>query len=74
MISAATGAMALVMGSLVKDHGLQYLLAASALTGVLQIGAGALKLGSLMRIRHLIVGSPTTTLLRTSPVPVLVLR
>jgi SulP family sulfate permease len=49
MISAATGAMALVMVTLVKDHGLQYLLAASALTGVLQIGAGLLKLGSLMR-------------------------
>ncbi len=49
MISAATGAMALVMVTLVKDHGLQYLLAATLLTGVLQIGAGALRLGSLMR-------------------------
>jgi SulP family sulfate permease len=49
MISAATGAMALVMVTLVKDHGLQYLLAATLLTGVLQIGAGYLKLGSLMR-------------------------
>lgn len=49
MISAATGAMALVMVSLVKDHGLQYLLAATLLTGVLQIGAGLLKLGVLMR-------------------------
>lgn len=49
MISAATGAMALVMVTLVKDHGLQYLLAASLLTGVLQIGAGLLKLGALMR-------------------------
>ncbi|NLC36988.1 MAG: SulP family inorganic anion transporter, partial [Alcaligenaceae bacterium] len=49
MISAATGAMALVMVTLVKDHGLQYLLAATLLTGVLQIAAGALKLGSLMR-------------------------
>jgi SulP family sulfate permease len=37
MISAATGAMALVMVTLVKDHGLQYLLAATVLTGVLQI-------------------------------------
>ncbi len=36
MISAATGAMALVMVTLVKDHGLQYLLAATILTGVLQ--------------------------------------
>ena len=41
MISAATGAMALVMVTLVKDHGLQYLLAATVLTGVLQIVAGA---------------------------------
>jgi SulP family sulfate permease len=49
MISAATGAMALVMVTLVKDHGLQYLLAATLLTGVLQIGAGALRLGALMR-------------------------
>src|SRR5690554_3730862 len=49
MISAATGAMALVMVTLVKDHGLQYLLAATLLTGVLQILAGALKLGALMR-------------------------
>ena len=49
MISAATGAMALVMVLLVKEHGLQYLLAATVLTGVLQIGAGLLKLGALMR-------------------------
>ncbi|MGL5292238.1 MAG: SulP family inorganic anion transporter, partial [Aeromonas sp.] len=49
MISAATGAMALLMVTLVKDHGLQYLLAATVLTGVLQIAAGYLKLGSLMR-------------------------
>ncbi|ENX38277.1 SulP family inorganic anion transporter [Acinetobacter sp. NIPH 2100] len=49
MISAATGAMALVMASLVKEHGLQYLLAATLLTGVLQIMAGYLKLAKLMR-------------------------
>ncbi|WP_372875547.1 SulP family inorganic anion transporter [Pseudomonas sp.] len=49
MISAATGAMALLMVTLVKNHGLEYLLAATLLTGVLQIGAGYLKLGSLMR-------------------------
>lgn len=49
MISAATGAMALLMVTLVKDHGLEYLLAATLLCGVLQIGAGYLKLGSLMR-------------------------
>ena len=49
MISAATGAMALLMVTLVKEHGLQYLLAATLLTGVLQIVAGLLKLGNLMR-------------------------
>lgn len=49
MISAATGAMALLMLTLVKEHGLQYLLAATVLTGVLQVIAGYLKLGSLMR-------------------------
>ncbi|WP_431064929.1 SulP family inorganic anion transporter [Methylotuvimicrobium sp.] len=48
MISAATGAMALLMVTLVKDHGLQYLLAATLLTGVLQIVAGYIKFGSLM--------------------------
>ncbi len=48
MISAATGAMALLMVTLVKEHGLQYLLAATLLTGVLQIIAGYFKLGSLM--------------------------
>ncbi|GIU03951.1 sodium-independent anion transporter [Shewanella sp. c952] len=49
MISAATGAMALLMVTLVKEHGLQYLLAATVLTGLLQILAGYLKLGDLMR-------------------------
>lgn len=49
MISAATGAMALLMVTLVKDHGLQYLLAATILTGIIQIGFGALKLGGIMK-------------------------
>ncbi|PIA06056.1 sodium-independent anion transporter (plasmid) [Enterobacter cloacae] len=49
MISAATGAMALLIVTLVKNHGLEYLLAATLLCGVLQIAAGYLKLGSLMR-------------------------
>jgi len=49
MISAATGAMALVMTTLVKNHGLEYLLAASILCGILQIIAGFIKLGDLMR-------------------------
>lgn len=58
MISAATGAMALLMVLLVKEHGLQYLLAATILTGVLQIAAGYLKLGSLMSFvsRTVVIG------------------
>jgi len=58
MISAATGAMALVMVLLVKEHGLQYLLAATVLTGVLQIVAGWFRLGTLMRFvsRSVITG------------------
>lgn len=49
MISAATGAMAVVMVTLVKDHGLQYLLAATLLTGVLQIILGYLHIARMMR-------------------------
>jgi SulP family sulfate permease len=49
MISAATGAMAVLLVSLVRDHGLEYLLPATVLTGLLQIAAGAFKLGDLMR-------------------------
>jgi len=58
MISAATGAMALVMVMLVKEHGLQYLFAATVLTGVLQIVAGFFRLGGLMRFvsRSVITG------------------
>ncbi|WP_284141199.1 MULTISPECIES: SulP family inorganic anion transporter [unclassified Virgibacillus] len=49
MISAATGATALVMVTLVADYGLQYLLAATILTGIIQIGMGIVKLGRLMK-------------------------
>ncbi|MCV9884445.1 SulP family inorganic anion transporter [Metabacillus halosaccharovorans] len=49
MISAATGATALLMTTLVADYGLQYLLAATILTGVIQIIMGVLKLGRLMK-------------------------
>ena len=48
MISAATAATALLMVTLVKDHGLQYLLAATVLAGVLQIIAGYLNLHKFM--------------------------
>ncbi|MDZ5713110.1 SulP family inorganic anion transporter [Jeotgalibacillus sp. HH7-29] len=49
MISGATGAMALLMVTLVADHGLQYLFAATILTGFIQLIMGVLKLGKLMR-------------------------
>jgi SulP family sulfate permease len=50
MISGATGAMAVVMVSLVADHGVQYLFAAIMLAGAIQISAGLLKLGKFIRI------------------------
>lgn len=58
MISAATGAMALLMITVVKDHGLEYLFAATILTGVIQILFGWLKLGRYMRFvpRSVMVG------------------
>jgi SulP family sulfate permease len=49
MISAATAATAVLMVTLVKDHGLQYLLAATVLAGLLQISAGFMRLGFVMR-------------------------
>ncbi len=49
MISAATAATAVLMVTLVRDHGLEYLLAATVLAGVMQIAAGFLKLGYVMR-------------------------
>jgi len=49
MISAATGAMALVVVSLVDEHGVEYLLAAAILAGLFQIALGALGVAKLMR-------------------------
>ncbi len=49
MISAATAAIALLLIDLVRDHGIQYLFAATVLMGLIQIAAGALRLGALMR-------------------------
>lgn len=49
MISGATGAMALVMVPLVKDYGLDYLLAATILTGVIQLLFGVFKVAKLMK-------------------------
>lgn len=45
MISAATGSMALLMTSLVANHGLDYLFAATILTGFIQFLMGVFKLG-----------------------------
>lgn len=58
MISAATGAMALLMVTLVKEHGLQYLLVATLLTGVIQVIAGVARVGTVMRFvsRSVITG------------------
>ncbi|MFE4074752.1 SulP family inorganic anion transporter [Peribacillus sp. YIM B13477] len=49
MISAATGAMALLMVPLVKEHGLNYLLAATILTGVIQVIFGVFKIARFMK-------------------------
>jgi SulP family sulfate permease len=49
MISAATAATAVLMVTLVKNHGLQYLFAATVLMGIIQIAACALRLGLLMK-------------------------
>jgi len=58
MISAATAATAVLMVTLVRDYGLEYLLATTVLAGLLQIIAGILKLGSLMRFvsRSVLIG------------------
>ena len=50
MISGATGAMAVVMVSLVATHGVAYLFAAVVLTGLIQISAGVLRLGKFIRL------------------------
>jgi len=49
MISAATAATAVLFGTLVREHGLQYLLAATILAGIIQIVAGWLRIGYLTR-------------------------
>ena len=50
MISGATGALAVVMVSLVMDHGVQYLFATVVLMGILQLLAGVFKLGKFIRM------------------------
>jgi SulP family sulfate permease len=50
MISGATGALAVVMVSLVADHGVQYLFATVVLMGILQILSGIFRLGKFIRM------------------------
>lgn len=50
MISGATGAIAVVLVALVKTHGVEYIFATVILAGLIQISAGLLKLGKLMRL------------------------
>jgi SulP family sulfate permease len=58
MISAATAATAVLMITLVRDHGLQYLLVATVLAGLLQIAAGVFRLAFVMKFvsRSVMVG------------------
>lgn len=58
MISGATGAMALLMITLIADHGLEYLLATTILTGILQVLFGIFKLARFMKFipRSVMVG------------------
>ncbi len=50
MISGATGAVAIVLVLLAKSHGVEYILATVILAGILQVGAGLLKLGKFIRL------------------------
>ena len=50
MISGATGAVAVVIVSLVKDHGVEYVFAAVVLAGLIQVVAGLLRLGKFIRL------------------------
>ncbi|MBO3271576.1 SulP family inorganic anion transporter [Hymenobacter defluvii] len=50
MISGAAGSVAVVIVSLVQQHGVEYLFAAVALMGLIQIGVGLLRLGKFIRL------------------------
>jgi len=65
MISAATGAMALLMVPLVRDYGLDYLLAATILTGIIQILFGVFK------VTKLAIPCPRDSLFLSLPVSVI---
>ena len=75
MISGATGALAVVMVSLVVEHGAEYLFATVVLMGVLQLIAGVSKLGKFIRMvpepvmLGFVNGLAIVCLLYTSPSP-----
>src|SRR5690554_3127636 len=50
MISGATGAVAVVIVALAKSHGVEYIFATVILAGIIQVAAGSLRLGKLMRL------------------------
>ncbi|HLR20009.1 MAG TPA: SulP family inorganic anion transporter [Staphylococcus sp.] len=58
MISGATGAVALLITPLVKEHGVEYLFAATILMGIIQLILGILKIGRLMKFipRSVMIG------------------
>ncbi|PRR80473.1 Bicarbonate transporter BicA [Clostridium vincentii] len=73
MISAATGSMALLMVPLVKEHGLNYLLAATILTGIIQLIFGIFKIAKVMKFipRAVMIGfvNALAILIFTAQVP-----
>ena len=50
MISGATGAVAVVLVTLAASHGVEYIFATVVLAGIIQVAAGFLKMGKLMRL------------------------
>lgn len=50
MISGATGAVAVVLVTLAKSHGVEYIFATVILAGIIQMAAGFLRLGKLIRL------------------------
>ena len=60
MISGATGAVAVVIVALAKSHGTEYIFAAVVLAGLIQMAAGLLRLGKLMRLRIMASVNPHT--------------
>lgn len=50
MISGATGAVAVVLVTLAKSHGVEYVFATVVLAGIIQMTAGFMRLGKLMRL------------------------